>query len=360
MKKSVILVVLWLLAGCAGAIVASPTAPGAQTAATVAPAATAQPPAATQSLPVTWSGHGLSGHLMLIQYHETGDSLIELDLQTGAINVLFQAPADSKLLAASLSPDGKQLALGYAAPIPGQIQLGNTDIYLLTLGSTDPPKLLAKRSDSDESYFSPTWASDGKSLVDAHFFKTLVNNTPVYHYAIESLDLNGKSLPLIPDAFWPALSPDGSQIAYVYSDPKGFSNDLYIADADGKNAKPLTTPGFTPPVDAHFFSADGKTIYFSMVNQQTQPASDWWDNLFGVRTVSAHNIPSDWYKVPAAGGKIERVTNVNDTGMSGAISPDGSHMAFISMNGLFTVKTDGSDLVKLTDAAFEGNIQWLP
>lgn len=360
MKKSVLLVFLWLLVGCAGAIVTSPTAPASSDATTTLPAQATAAATATQALPVTWGGHGLSGHLLLIQYHDTGDSLIELDLQSGVINVLFQAPDKSKLLAASRSPDGKMLVLAYAAPIPGQIQLGNTDLYLLPVGSTDPPKILAKRSDTDESYFGPVWAPDGKTILYAHFYKTLVNNVAVYHYAIESMDLTGKALPLIPDAFWPAISPDGSQIAYVYSDPKGFTNDLYITDSAGKNPKALTTPGVTPPVDAHFFSQDGKTIFFSMVNPQTQPASAWWESLFGVKTVSAHNVPSDWYKVPAAGGKIERVTNVNDTGMFGTMAPDDSHLAFTSMSGLFAVKPDGSDLVKLTDAAFEGNLQWLP
>ena len=351
MKKSVLLVFLWLLAGCAGAIATSPTAPAAN------------PPAATdipRSMPMTWGGHGLTGRLLLIQYHEVGDSLIELDLKTGAISVLFQAPNKSKLLAASLSPDGKQLVLAYAAPVAGQIQLGNTDLYLLPVGSTDPPTLLLKRKDSDESFFGPAWAPDSKSIVYAHFFKTTVNNAAVYQYAVERTDLSGQTQLLIADAFWPAVSPDGSQIAYVYSDPKGFSNDLYIADANGQNQKALTSPGVTQPVDAHFFSQDGKTIFFSMVNPQPQPASAWWDILFGVHTVSAHNVPSDWYKVPAVGGKIERVTNINDTGMSGTDSPDGSRIAFISMGGLFVVKPDGSDLVQLSDRALEGNIQWLP
>jgi Tol biopolymer transport system component len=360
MKKSVLLVVLWLLAGCAGAIVTSPTAPASPDATATLPSQPTAAATATQALPVTWGGHGLSGHLLLIQYHETGDSLIELDLQSGEISVLFQAPNSSKLLAGVLSPDGKQIVLAYAAPTPGQIQLGNTDLYLLPVGSTDTPKLLAKRSDTDESYFGPVWAADSKTILYAHFFKTLVNNTPVYQYGIETIDLTGKALPLIPDAFWPAISPDGTQVAYVYSDPKGISNDLYIADSSGNNKRVLTTPNVTPPVDAHFFSEDGKTVFFSMVNPQTQPASNWWDNLFGVRTVSAHNVPSDWYKVPAAGGKIERVTNVNDTGLSGTMSPDGSRLAFISMNGLFSVKPDGSDLIKLSNDTFEGSIQWIP
>ncbi|HVP21164.1 MAG TPA: hypothetical protein VMS73_04820 [Anaerolineaceae bacterium] len=363
MKKSFLLVALWLLAGCAGAII---TTPADQT---TTPSGSAIPPTpipiqstatATQSIPVTWSGHDLAGHLLLIQYHETGDTLIELDLQSGAIRPLFQAENGSKLLAASLSPDGKMLVLGYAAPTPGQVQLGNTDLYQLQIGSTDPPMLLVKRYSSDESYFGPVWEPDGKTILYAHFYKILINNNPVYRYRIETIDQTGKELPLIADAYRPAISSDGSKISYVYSDPKLQSDDLYISDASGQKATALTTPGVTPPVDAHFFSKDNQTIFFSMVNPQPQPASDWWDSLFGVKTVSAHNVPSDWYKVPAAGGKIERVTNVSDTGMSGAISPDGSRLAFISMNGLFAVKTDGSDLVNLTDTAFEGSIQWLP
>jgi hypothetical protein len=97
-----------------------------------------------------------------------------------------------------------------------------------------------------------------------------------------------------------------------------------------------------------------------MVNSQTQPVSSWWEKLFGIEVVSAHNVPSDWYKVPAAGGKIERVTNVSDTAMFGALSPDGTRLVFISANGLFSVKTDGSDLVKLSDGTFDGTVQWLP
>ena len=173
------------------------------------------------------------------------------------------------------------------------------------------------------------------------------------------MDLSGAAQPLLADSFWPSISPDGSKIAYVYSDPKSFSNDLYIADANGQNKKALTTPGVTAPVDAHIFSKDGKTVYFSMVDTQ-QPVRFNPLDFLGIKTVSAHNVPSDWYKVPVEGGKIERVTTVSDTGMSGSISPDSTRLTFISNNGLFAVKTDGSDLVKLSDQTFEGSISWLP
>jgi Tol biopolymer transport system component len=363
MKKSALLVILWLLAGCAGAIATSTTVPAGHLPTDTFPAATEAPQAtltATQSLPVTWSGHGLTGDLLLIQYHQAGDTLIELDLQSGQISVLFQAPNQSRLMTAALSPDGEQIVLGYAPPIPGQIQLGNSDLYLLIPGSKNPPRPLLKRKDTEDSFFGPVWTPDGKAIVYSHFYKTLVNKVQTYNYTVERTDLNGKTETLISDSYWASVSPDGSKIAYVYTDPISLNVDLYIADANGRNKKALTSPGNTPPVDAHFFSQDGKTIFFSMVNTQAQSTSNWWDTLFGIETVSAHNVPSDWYKVPAAGGKIERVTNVNDTGMSGTMSPDGSRLAFISMNGLFSVKPDGSDLVKLSNETFEGSIQWIP
>ncbi len=357
MKKAILLVALWLLAGCAGAVATS--AGGQPTPGSTPLAASPQRVGTDLSLPMTWAGHGLSGHLLLIQYQDYGDQLINLDLQTGKYQLVYQAPDKSKLTGASLSPDGKQYLLTYSAP-NGQIQLGNTDLYLLPAGSTEQPKLLLGRKANEESYFDASWYQDGKRIIYAHFFQQGTSSAPIYRYVIESIDLNGTVGMLIDNAYWPVLSPDGSKIAYVYSDPKLNSNDLYVADADGKNPKAISTPGVTPPVDAHLFSRDGKTIYFSMVDQQTQPVSSWWDGLFGIETVSAHNVPSDWYKAPVEGGKIEKVTDVKDTGMFGDLSPDGTRLIFISANGLFAVKTDGSDLVKLSDGTFDGTVQWLP
>ncbi|HVP21342.1 MAG TPA: hypothetical protein VMS73_05720 [Anaerolineaceae bacterium] len=366
MKKSIILIVLWLLAGCASAVATTtsttpasvePTLPSAGQSTPISPTPAVQ--GGDQSFPLTWSGHGLAGHLLLILYQDYGDQLISLDLATGKYQLLYQAPDKSKLTGASLSPDGKQYLLTYSAPT-GQIQLGNTDLFLLPAAANSQPQPLQMRKANEESYFDATWNKDGTKIFYSHFYQLYVNKVPVYKYEIESIDLSGHSETLIPDSYWPVLSPDNSKISYIFSDPKLFSNDLYIADVNGKNSKAISNPGTTPPVDAHLFSKDGKTIFFSMVNAQTQPVRFWWENLFGIETVSAHNVPSDWYKVPAAGGEIERITNVNDTGMFGDLSPDGSRLVFISANGLSVVKTDGSDLVKLSDSTFDGTVQWLP
>ena len=368
MKKYLILVILWLAAGCAGGAAAAPTAAPLPTATSLPATPTAQPPqpSATpetpQALPMTWDGHGLSGHLLLVLFRESGDALIKLDLETGAFETLFQAPQGSRLHTAALSPDGQQLVLAYAPPRAGETQLGYTDLYLLEPGSADPPRMLKQRQDADESYFGPLWSPDGKTLSYSHFYAASVEGKPVYHYASERTDLSGSAEVLVEDSFWPVFSPDGSRLAYVSVDPVTDNNDLYIAGADGSNPRALTSPGVTPPVDSHFFSADGSRIYFSMVNAESPPSTSWWENLFGIKVVNAHSEASDWYKVPAEGGKIERVTYANDTGLYGAISPDGQRLAYISVSGLFAVNTDGSDLIQLSDAVFQGqgNIQWLP
>ena len=367
MKKSIFLLILWLAAGCAGAVATTPTAAPQPTAPSLPTETATQPaqPSATPeatAFPMTWDGYDLSGHLLLVRYRENGDTLIKLDLETGIFETLFQAPQGSRLNTAVLSPDGQQLVLAYAPPKPGETQLGYTDFYLFTPGSSEPPRALKLRQEPNESFFGPVWSPDGKTIVYAHFFVTMTDNKPVYHYASERTDLFGKSETLIADSFWPVPSPDGSRLAYVSADLASLSNDLYIADADGKNAQALTSPGVTPPVDLHFFDVDGKTIFFSMVNPETPPATSWWEKLFGIKMVTAHSAPSDWYRVPAEGGKIERVTHVNDSGLYGAISPDGKHLAYISVSGLFVAASDGSDLVQLSDAVFlgNGNIQWLP
>ena len=53
----------------------------------------------------------------------------------------------------------------------------------------------------------------------------------------------GQPEKLIDNAFWPRLSPDGSKMAYVSFVPSTNSNDLYIANVDGSDAKLVMPAG---------------------------------------------------------------------------------------------------------------------
>ena len=99
---------------------------------------------------------------------------------------------------------------------------------------------------------------------------------------------------------YPSISPDGSQIAFVY---KG---DLYKVSANGGEATPLTIHEAheTMPV----WSPDGKSIAF---------ASDRYGN---------HDV----FVIPSAGGEARRITQASSWDVPTGFSPDSKNVLFQS------------------------------
>jgi Tol biopolymer transport system component len=329
---------------------------------TALPQATETPAEPVSETMPSVTQYGLTGRLVLIRFNQSGNRLIELNLQSGEIRTLFQAPENSWLAEAVVSPDEQQILLTYAPPPPdGESQFGYSDLYLLPYDGSSQPQAFLTRTDPDESFFFPTWAPDGKSAYFTHLYVVDPNSqVRAYQNDIERASLNGETSALIDHALWPAISPDGSRLAYLYADPVTLGNDLYLADPDGGGQVPVLQPGFNPPVDAHLFTLDGSQLIFSMVNPQLPPASSWLERLFGVEVASAHSVPSDWYRVPTGGGLPERLTGLGDLYLNGDLSPDGSQMAFISASGLYVMNIDGSDLTMLSSEVFVGTVSWVP
>jgi Tol biopolymer transport system component len=166
-------------------------------------------------------------------------------------------------------------------------------------------------------------------------------------------------------AYWPRLSPDSAKIAYVSVDLFERWNKLFVADADGRNAKEVVLQGSSVPdiQDAPIFSSDGKSILFSGPDPALSYRPGWLDKWTGVIVAKAHsNVPSDWWSVPAAGGKITKLTNIQAAGLFGSLAPDGGHLASYSLNGIFVMKPDGSELTTLVQnpAAIPGTVSWIP
>jgi Tol biopolymer transport system component len=306
--------------------------------------------------------HGLTGRLVLIQWHLKGNRLIELNLISGEVKVLFQAPENSWLSEAVVSPDEGQILLVYAPPPSGnESQYGYTDLYLLPYDSSSQPQPFLTRSDPQEYFFFSTWASDGQSIYFTHLYRIDPNSqVPAYQNDVEKATLQGETETIVEHALWPAISADGARLSYLYTDPVTFGNDLYLANPDGTGQTPVLQPGANPPVDAHLFTMDGEQLIFSMVNLQPAPASSWLEKLFGVGVASAHSVPSDWYRAPLSGGVPQRLTNLNDMNLNGDLSPDGTQMAFISASGLYVMNSDGSNLIQLSNDVMIGTVNWLP
>jgi len=362
-----------LLAACAGGQGETPAA----TVEVPIISATPSPAGGTAGTPA-WAELGLTGRLV---YSLGAQGVHQVDLATGEQRVLFTVPKDAWLTAASVSAGDQRLALAYAPPPPaGSVQLGYTGVYLLPsdcperVGGCTAADLtpVVERAEPSEAYFSPLWSADGQALYFAHFTPSEGTSGSSFKYTLEriSIDAAGPAGPrehLADDALWPTLSPDGTQIAYVYSDPADYSNSLFVSGADGSNPVQLTTPQMFEAVDAPTFSEDGTQVIFSAVGQG--PSSSraaplaWLDWLTGARTAEAsplaHNVPSDWWEIPAAGGAPQRLTEIYDTGMYGDLSPDGRHLAYVSASGLYVINRDGSNRELLLPVSGFGTLEWM-
>ncbi len=301
----------------------------------------------------------LSGHLV---YGRGVSTLVRLDLATGQLTKLFSAGGNAWITGASVSPDDKQIVMAFSPSTTDTAQVGYATLYVLPVDGSAEPKLFLKRLADQESYSTPVWSMDGKYIYYAHEVQDTTSHQKyvTYKYILERATYpDGQTQPIVDQAFWPRLSPDGSKLAYVSFNPQANANDLYISNLDGSNPKLALPAGDFFAVDAPLFSPDSKSLMFSAVGQPTVSQLSWFDQLMDVQVAEAHSVPSEWWRVPVAGGKPEQLTNIADTGMYGDFSLDGRYVVFVSANGLSIMEADGTGLRQLSNNA-TGTVDWSP
>lgn len=140
----------------------------------------------------------------------------------------------------------------------------------------------------------------------------------------------------------PAISPDGTRIAFARTrtDPRG--QDIYVMDVDGGNQERITFMENSIAM-APSWSPDGSQIAF-------YATQDGHFNLF---------------VVPAEGGDVSSIPDSEQNDMMPAWSPDGSQIAFVSdrdgRSELYVMNADGSNPTRLTDSmADDWRPHWSP
>ncbi|MGH2626689.1 MAG: TolB family protein, partial [Anaerolineales bacterium] len=315
-------------------------------------------PIPTTVVPILWQDLGLTGRILFV---EGAQRLADLDLASGELRTLFQAPFGGWVTSASVSPDGRSIALAYSEPPPPGEMASYTGIYLLPAdGSSDPTPLLLPPG-PEEAYFNPAFAPDGTTLYLVRLQRTPDDPIQPFRQSVARVRLvEGEVELLVDDAFWPSLSPDGFRLAYVTIDPDDFTNTLFLADSGGGSAAPAVEPGFLPYLDSPVFSRDSNWLYFSAVGTGRGAGASWLDRLLGVVPAQAHSLPSDWWRVPVRNGPPERLTDLGQSGLFEAFSPDGRHFAFLSSSGLYAMDPNGLNLTPLLNTWASGSLDWIP
>lgn len=263
--------------------------------------------------------------------------------------------------AAAVSPDGKQLVISYAPPASDP--LGNVEtLYTMPVDGSQPLRLLVPPASPKDQYFQPVWSPDGR-----YIYFTYINYQASNAFAIMRMPFpSGRIEMLVDHAAWPRLSADSSRLVYVSVEPQTGTNQLFVAAADGTQARqvPLSGPYVPPIIDVPMYSADGGSILFSAPDLMHSSAPKVWDAVFhSMSSIAADgNIPSDWWSVPLAGGAPQQLTRVQSMGLFGSYSPDDQYVASYSSGAVFVMKPDGTGLTVVVNdiGGIPGTVNWLP
>ena len=324
----------------------------------------------TSQMQVTWSDLHLSGRLVYINGISVNDvfslQIQVLDLTTGKVTTIFDAPKYSWIYYLSVSPDHKQLLMSYSPP-PTDSEPPDQDLYTMPLDGSQAPKPLFTPPTKADDYVEVEWSPDGKYIYFTHVnFQITPQPDQIYPlYEIYRMPASGGTPERVAEkAFWPRIAPDSSRIAYISVDLFLRENKLFIADADGGNAHEVVLEGQDVPEikDAPIFSPDGQTLLFSAPVETQSYQPNWVDKLFGVQVAKAHTVPSDWFSVPVSGGPTTRLTNIQTTNLFASYAPDGKHIVSHSTSGIFVMNPDGSELTMLVQnpQAVPGTVSWIP
>lgn len=320
---------------------------------------------ATQ-IPRTWAHLNLAGKLVYISSTRNDNSVMTniqmLDLTTGNIHTLFQAP-EAWIYYATISPDASMLVMSYAPPT----QSGSSSsriLYRMPLDGTTAPQPLFTPPTSDDRYTQAEWSADGKYIYYVYYNDQEFGGQFGDNYKIFRMTYPAGEPEIIADhAFWPRLSSDSTKVVYIAIDPSSGTNELIVANAAGSDPQRIPFSGSWTPeiIDAPIFSPDGQSILFSAPDPTASYQRNWFEKLTGVEVAKAHNVPSDWWSVPISGGAPTQLTNIQTINLFASLSPDQRHIASVSGGGLFVMDLDGSNLTQLvSDPGVHGTVSWIP
>lgn len=230
----------------------------------------------------------------------------------------------------ALSPDGTMIA--YVSS-----ESGNPDIWLADAGGGNPLQL----TDDPSADRDPAWFPDGSNIA---FVSERGGEVAVWKVA----RFGGSPLLILPNARDPAISWDGTYIAFTRSAQSGFLRVGIAAVDEVSKARLLTGDGqgvwnhedpawspdgktlcFTDFRDLWLVGADGSEAPRRLTNEQRRDRDPVWsaDGRWVYFSSQREGTAALW-RVPAAGGRPERLTLGTGPEREPSLSRRGDRLAY--------------------------------
>jgi len=303
------------------------------------------------------AGLGLTGRLV---YTQGPQGLWQIDLESGEIRQLWKLPEGGQLTGVAVSPDGLDLALSYAPP-RGDSPFIRSDLYLANGDGSNPAALLEHRG-LYETFDYPTWSPDGRWIYLTRNDVLIDEQQSVSASIVDIVRVpagGGALERVVENAEQPSFSTDGSRLAFIRFNVEAYTRGLWIANADGSEARELVPDTSFEDLTSPRLSPDGSSIAFAASGPPSgaPPLGRlFWDRLLGVQVAYAHGLPWDYWTVPTAGGPPTMISEWSTDGTVLDWSPDGDRLAMMHLGGLF-VTTEGEPIF-LTETPNHGGIDW--
>lgn len=304
---------------------------------------------------------GVPADTLLITRQE---GIAEYQVDGGDEKLIIQAPPESLLIEPASSPDGSRIA--YVRQLTPFVQPGVTpeagmDLWLANGDGSDARPFI-EHSVPNEMVRTPAWLPDGQHIVVS--VQRIEGGR--FIISLEEVDVaTGARTVLRQDAYQPALSDDGAQLAYLEVD-EVFNQTLWVSSSDGSNARPIAGAqqglvAFTSPR----FSPDGRLLAFSAgepIEQQirgderyavaaggaglaSRASSAWYDGT-----------PKDIWLYDLSTGGLRKLADLNLDDPGIVWSRDGSRLFVYAGAGLFAIDPQTGEPTRLDDGMFHGFI----